>query len=103
MDIKKHMLTLGQAARAAARELAAASATSRQAAIAAMAEKLRQAHDDVIAANQQDMHAAETQGADPAFCKRLLITEKIFAYMVERLEQAARLPDPLGIVLEGHV
>ena len=103
MDIKKHMLTIGQAARAAARELAAAPATSRQDAIEAMAEKLRQAHDDVIAANQQDMQAAETQGADPAFCKRLLITEKIFAYMVDRLEQAARLPDPLGIVLEGHV
>ena len=103
MDIKKHMLALGQAARNAARELAAAPASCRQAAIAAMAEKLRAAHDEVMTANQQDVREAEKQGADAAFCKRLQITEKLFAYMVERLEQAASLPDPLGIVLEGHV
>ena len=103
MDIKKHMLALGQAARNAARELAAAPASCRQAAIAAMAEKLRAAHDEVMTANQQDVREAEKQGADAAFCKRLQITERLFAYMVERLEQAASLPDPLGIVLEGHV
>jgi len=34
--------------------------------------------------------------------KRLLITEKIFHYMLDRLREVAELPDPLGRVLEGH-
>lgn len=101
-SIKQQMMEIGRNARAASRELGAAAATVRQAAIEGMAANLAAAHDAVMAANEDDIRAAAAAHADQAFLKRLQITEKIFAYMVDRLREAARLPDPLGIVLEGH-
>lgn len=100
-SIKQQMTEIGRDAREASRVLGAAPATVRQAAIEGMAANLTAAHDAVMAANQDDLRAAAAH-ADQAFLKRLQITEKIFAYMVDRLREAARLPDPLGIVLEGH-
>ncbi|MDD4538951.1 MAG: glutamate-5-semialdehyde dehydrogenase [Lentisphaeria bacterium] len=100
-SIKQQMTEIGRNAREASRVLGAAPATVRQAAIEGMAANLTAAHDAVMAANQDDLRAAAAH-ADQAFLKRLQITEKIFAYMVDRLREAARLPDPLGIVLEGH-
>ncbi|MFA6930939.1 MAG: glutamate-5-semialdehyde dehydrogenase [Lentisphaeria bacterium] len=103
MNIKQELKAIGQAARAAALELGSAPASVRQAAIEQMAVKLKASHDAIMAANQEDLQGAIARGADTAFLKRLEITEKTFAYMLERLQEAARLPDPLGIVLEGHV
>lgn len=102
MCIRQEMLAIGRKARQAARSMAEASATSRQAAIEEMAARLSAAHDEVISANQQDMKIAASKGANDAFLKRLQITEKVFSYMLGRLHEAAKLPDPLGIVLEGH-
>ncbi len=103
MNIRQELKGIGQRARAAALELAATPATARQSAIEGMAARLVNAQDEIIRANQQDMAKATQSGADEAFLKRLQITEKIFSYMHERLREAAKLPDPLGIVLEGHV
>ncbi|NMA46557.1 MAG: glutamate-5-semialdehyde dehydrogenase, partial [Lentisphaerae bacterium] len=95
-------MEIGRNAREASRVLGTAPATVRQAAIEGMAANLTAAHDTLMAANQEDLRAAADAQADQAFLKRLQITEKIFTYMVDRLHEAARLPDPLGIVLEGH-
>jgi glutamate-5-semialdehyde dehydrogenase len=101
-SIKQQMMEIGRNAREASRVLGTAPATVRQAAIEGMAANLTAAHDTLMAANQEDLRAAADAQADQAFLKRLQITEKIFTYMVDRLHEAARLPDPLGIVLEGH-
>ncbi len=87
-------------ARAAARELRTVSGRCRSAALALMADKLLKYKDDVFAANKADIDAAPE--LTDAFRKRLLVTEKIFNYMLNRLQEAAALPDPVGRVLEGR-
>ena len=87
-------------ARGAMRALAEASGEMRQAALNGMADKLEGVKAEVFAANAADLAAAPS--LSPAFQKRLLVTEKIFAYMLNRLREAAALPDPVGRVLEGR-
>lgn len=84
----------------AAAELRRASGKARSDALSRMADKLLQYKDEVFAANAEDIQAAP--GLSDAFRKRLLITEKIFKYMLNRLQEAAALPDPVGRVLEGR-
>ncbi|MBP1582796.1 MAG: glutamate-5-semialdehyde dehydrogenase [Victivallales bacterium] len=94
------IITLAQRAREAKTAMAAASGKAREKALAAMADKLLACRDEVLAANAEDLASAPE--LSPAFRKRLQITDKIFAYMVNRLKEAAALPDPVGRVLEGR-
>lgn len=87
-------------AAAASRKLRTVSGKCRSAALNRMADKLLKYKEEIIAANQADIEAAP--GLSEAFRKRLLITEKIFNYMLNRLQEAAALPDPVGRVLEGR-
>ena len=65
-----------------------------------MAGKLLECKDELYAANAADLAAAPE--LTDAFRKRLAVTDKIFDYMVKRLQEAAALPDPVGEVLEGR-
>jgi len=94
------IITLAQRAREAKAAMAAASGKAREKALAAMADKLLACRDEVFAANAEDLAAAPE--LSPSFRKRLQITDKIFAYMVNRLKEAAALPDSVGRVLEGR-
>ena len=87
-------------ARTASRQLKAVSGKCRADALKLMAGKLISCKEELMAANAADLAAAP--GLTEAFRKRLQITEKIFKYMVDRLQEAAALPDPVGRVLEGH-
>ncbi len=87
-------------ARVAKRALAAASGQARQDALNRMADKLLAVKDALFAANAEDLAAAPE--LSPAFRKRLEVTEKVFAYMLNRLREAAALPDPVGRILEGR-
>ena len=96
----KTILQMAQDAKAARSALAAASGSARQDALNRMADKLLAVKDALFVANEEDLAAAPE--LSPAFRKRLQITEKIFAYMLNRLREAAALPDPVGRVLEGR-
>ena len=87
-------------AKEASRLLSALSGECRAAALNAMAAKLISCKEELMAANAADLAAAP--GLSDAFKKRLQVTEKIFKYMVNRLEEAAALPDPVGRILEGR-
>ncbi|MBP5300320.1 MAG: glutamate-5-semialdehyde dehydrogenase [Victivallales bacterium] len=96
----KTIFQIAQDARGARSALASASGASRQDALNRMAENLLRVKDALFSANDEDLAAAPE--LSPAFRKRLQVTEKIFAYMVNRLREAALLPDPVGRVLEGR-
>ena len=66
-----------------------------------MAGKLQECRQEVLAANAADL--AEASGLSPAFQKRLKVDDKVFAYMVKRLQEAAALPDPVGRIIEERV
>ena len=98
MDLK----AMAMAAKDAARDLAMASGEARAKALDAMAGELLAVKEQLMAANAEDVRQAREQGLPEAFVRRLAVTEKIFQYMVQRLREAAALPDPVGRVLEGR-
>lgn len=89
-----------RSAKAASQLLRTLSGECRAAALNSMADKLISCKEELMAANAADLAAAP--GLSDAFKKRLQITEKIFKYMVDRLQEAAALPDPVGKILEGR-
>ena len=86
--------------KAAASVMKTLSGQCREDALKRMAGKLLACKEELFKANQEDLESAP--GLSEAFRKRLTVTEKIFRYMVNRLEEAAALPDPVGRVLEGR-
>ena len=94
------IVEIARNAKAASQLLRTLSGECRAAALDSMADKLISCKEELMAANAADLAAAP--GLSDAFKKRLQITEKIFKYMVDRLQEAAALPDPVGKVLEGH-
>ena len=96
IDIKQYMETVGQAARAAAREMARASTAAKNAALLAMAAAVRARQAELLAANAADVATAHAAGLEPALLDRLTLTAKGVEAMAEGLEQVAKLADPIG-------
>ena len=91
---------IAKRAKAASQILRTLSGAKRADALNRMAGKLLECREALFQANAEDLAAAPN--LTPAFQKRLKVTEKIFDYMVNRLQEAAALPDPVGNVLEGR-
>ncbi|MBO5308125.1 MAG: glutamate-5-semialdehyde dehydrogenase [Lentisphaeria bacterium] len=92
--------TLAYNARSAAAVLRSVSPERRADALNRMAGKLIACKEEVLAANAADL--ADAAGLSAAFQKRLKVDEKVFQYMVKRLQEAAALPDPVGRVIESR-
>ena len=92
---------MARRAAVASQILKTVSGACRADALKGMAGALIRVKDEVMAANAEDLKAAPDL-SEP-MKKRLRITDKIFDYMVNRLREAASLPDPVGRVLEGRV
>jgi len=99
-DVAAYMQGVGEAARAAARELARADTATKNAALAAMAAAIRRDEAKLAAANAEDVAAARSAGHHAAFIDRLTLAPKSIAAMAEGLEQIAALPDPVGEISE---
>ena len=92
--------TLAYNARSAAAVLRSVSPERRADALNRMAGKLIACKEEVLAANAADL--ADAAGLSAAFQKRLKVDEKVFQYMVKRLQEAAALPDPVGRIIEAR-
>ena len=95
-DIKTYMTGVGQAARAAAIEMAKSGTGARNAALLAAADALLAASDAIVAANARDVARATTAGSDAAFIDRLTLSAKSVEEMAQGLRQVAELADPVG-------
>ena len=100
LDLKSYVRGLGQAARAAARELARAETQAKNRALAAMAAGIRAQREGLLEANRGDVAQAKKDGRDAAFVDRLTLTPALVEQMAKGLEQVALLPDPVGQVSE---
>ena len=96
MDIKKYMQTLGVAARAASRQMAAADTNTKNQALIYIVAAILREKSVLLAANKQDVDVAKANGLDAAMLDRLTLTEKSIASMAEGLQQIAALADPIG-------
>ena len=87
-------------ARAASRTLAVASAAARNQALEAIAQALEAHEEQILAANAQDMDAGSELVAkgelDLPLLKRLDLSGRKFATMVQMVRSVAAQPDPLG-------
>ena len=95
-DIAAYMAHVGVAARAASTTMAAASTAAKNAALLALARRLRQAEAELQAANVQDLDAARANGLAEPMVDRLKLTPKVIETVAQGCEQIAAMPDPVG-------
>ena len=95
-DIEKIVRDQAQAAKEASRRLAVTSSAVKDAALRAMADALEKNAGAILAANGEDMKAAEAKGTPRAMLDRLMLDEKRIHGMADGLRQTAMLPDPIG-------
>jgi glutamate-5-semialdehyde dehydrogenase len=100
-DIAAVMGDIGARAKAAGRRLALASTADKDRALAAMAAAIRGAAAAILAANAEDIAEAKSGGATAAFVDRLMLDEKRVASIADGVEVVAKLPDPVGAVMES--
>lgn len=98
-DVTNEMMALGRQARDAARAVALASTETKNTALRAMATALRANGDEIIAANEKDMRAAQAAGRPNSFLDRLKLDSERIDAMANGVEAIADLDDPVGTTL----
>ncbi len=96
-DLATTMAEIGHRARAAAADLALASAEAKVAALREAARAMRSREAEILAANKSDL--SEAEGLSSALRDRLALDPKRLEAIAGGLEAIADLPDPVGRVL----
>ena len=96
MNINKYVMQLGRQARFAARLMAVASRSEKDAALLAIADALESSASSLGDANELDLEAGRVSGLDAALLDRLELNDARIAAMAEGCRQVATLPDPIG-------
>ena len=96
LDIPALMARMGQAARAAAATLAAAPSAAKDAALLALARRLREALAPLQAANARDLQHARSAGLAEPLVDRLKLDAQTLQTVALGCEQIAAMPDPIG-------
>ena len=99
-DIAGTMNRLGAAARAASGPMAAAGTAAKNAALLALARRLRESREALREPNEADLAAAREAGLPAPMVDRLRLTEEVIEQMAEGCEQVAALADPIGEISE---
>ena len=99
-DLQATVAHMGTLARAASRAMAAAPVAARNAALRALARRLREASAALAEVNAGEVDAARAAGLAPPLVDRLRLTPAILATTAEGCEQIAAMPDPIGEITE---
>ncbi len=97
--LKEQMLLLGRTARQAAERLGLASTESKNAALRAAAQALRDSVGDILSANEIDLANGRERGLSAAMLDRLALTPERIEGIAAGLEAIADLADPVGDVI----
>jgi glutamate-5-semialdehyde dehydrogenase len=97
-DLQATVAHMGSLARAASRALAAAPVAARNAALRALARRLREAGPVLAEANRRDLDAAGAAGLAAPLLDRLRLSAAIVETVAEGCAQIAAMPDPIGAV-----
>ena len=97
--IQEEVHQLGRQAKAAAHELVKLSTDDKNRILLAMADELLAHETEILAANAQDIAAAEEKGLSSAMVDRLRLDEKRVAAIADGIRQVADLPDPVGEII----
>ena len=99
MDIPAMMAEIGARARAAAAELASASAERKHAALIGAADAILRRSREIEDANALDMEFGREKGLSGAMLDRLLLTDARIRSMADGLRTVADQTDPVGAVI----
>ena len=102
-DPQSYVEQLGHRARRASRVLATLDGNTRIAILNQIAASLRENVAPLLAANAQDIAAAQATNLGPALIQRLELSDKKILAMAESVEQIAAQSDPVGQIIEGYV
>ena len=97
------LTAMGQAARAAAFDLAVTSTALKNQALLAMADELESQQAAILQANSLDITAARDSGMSEALLDRLLLNPARLAGIVADVRKVVTLDDPVGCELESRV
>ena len=99
-SLHQRMLLLGKMARQAARVLEKTEEDERNAALEAAAAEVSRSTLDILKANSADMESARGNNLSGALLDRLALDEARVSAMASGIEGIARLPDPVGKVID---
>src|SRR5436305_3724681 len=89
------------AAKRASRTLATLSSAVKNEALAAVADAVERRSEEILEANARDLEAARDGDYSPAFLDKLSLDAGRVAAMAAGVRTIARLPDPVGEVIDG--
>jgi glutamate-5-semialdehyde dehydrogenase len=95
-DLQATIAHMGVAARAAAAGMAAAPTAAKNAALLALARRLRIEGAALAQANTKDIAAAQAAGLAAPMVDRLKLGDKVIETVAQGCEQIAAMPDPIG-------
>jgi len=98
-DMGAMMADIGARARAAAAELAYASAERKHAALIGAAAEVWKRRDDILIANAEDLVYGEEKGISPSMMDRLMLDETRIRAICDGLLAVAEQKDPVGAVI----
>ena len=99
-DLLQRVTDIARTAKKASRALALSSTAVRDAALRAAAQALRADEAAILAANSQDLAAAQAKGLTDAMTDRLRLDHARLEDIAIACEAVAKLPDPVGEVTE---
>ncbi len=99
-QIPQLMARIGDAAKAAARELALAPTEAKNKALTEAAKSLRRRNNEILSENAKDMAAGAEKGLTAAMLDRLELTDERLQGVAKGLEDIAKLNDPVGTIME---
>lgn len=91
------------ACRDAAQTVAALSTDAKNVLLRAMADALQADAGAILAANAEDLRAAEAKGIGTAMLDRLMLNPQRLSGIADALREVAELPDPVGLVTRRDV
>ena len=91
------LIEIAKATRAAAGKLAVLPTAARNSALEAVAKALETAQAEILAANEQDLKAAEADSIAPALYARLKLGESKLQAAIAGVRDVAKLADPVGV------
>lgn len=94
--LKDLMQTIGQQARAAARQISRAETAKKNEALLAIADALESGMSELIQENLKDLEAGKARGLDQAMLERLELNPQRIRHMAEGVREVAALKDPVG-------
>lgn len=95
-EIAQACRELAESARAAARRLAYAPSASKDRFLDLLEQALGDERTAILAANVQDVEAAQSGGLSPALVDRLTLNERRLVDLAGAVRQVRALPDPVG-------